>query len=360
MTDRHVGPRVQGFESKRKKAKSLKLIKNMFQIIKNQRGMALLMTILIISLIMVVTLRFNMSMRASLSGASNLQDNVTLDYMAKSVFNASRAILSVDTEDNGYDTLHEDWANLSAAAMYFSVFFNRGQGGLDVKDHSGRIQVNSLLKKHEDTWQVNEVQKKVWLNLLSADEFELTEEEAENIIEAIVDWIDENDDVYGFGGAESSYYQALENPYSTRNGPMEFIEELLLIKGITSELFYGTEEYEGLSGLVTPWGRDGKININTADPLLLRALSDQIDLDMVDGMMNYREFEENDLSNPGWYKNAPAFPGDVTISPELITTASSFFEVSTEVVLGDMSRKVRGMIARGPGSRTELVYWKIE
>jgi hypothetical protein len=81
---------------------------------------------------------------------------------------------------------------------------------------------------------------------------------------------------------------------------------------------------------------------------------------MVDGMLNYREFEESDLSDPGWYKNAPGFPGDVTISPELITTASSFFEISTEVVLGDMSRKVRGMIARGPGSRTELIYWQIE
>jgi general secretion pathway protein K len=266
--------------------------------------------------------------------------------------------LSVDAEDNGYDTLHEDWANLSAAAMYFSYFFSRGQGGLSVKDHSGRIQVNSLLKKHEDAWQADEVQKKVWLNLLSSEEFELTEEEAENIIEAIVDWIDEDDDVFGFGGAESSYYQSLENPYSPRNGPMEFVEELLLIKGITSELFYGTEEVAGLVDLVTPWGRDGKININTADPLLLMALSDQIDLDMVDGMMNFRELAERDLSDPGWYKNA--LPGDVTIPPELITTASSFFEISTDVVLEDMSRKVRGMIARGPGSRTELVYWKIE
>jgi hypothetical protein len=79
---------------------------------------------------------------------------------------------------------------------------------------------------------------------------------------------------------------------------------------------------------------------------------------MVDGMMNFRELAERDLSDPGWYKNA--LPGDVTIPPELITTASSFFEISTDVVLEDMSRKIRGMIARGPGSRTELVYWKIE
>ena len=141
---------------------------------------------------------------------------------------------------------------------------------------------------------------------------------------------------------------------------MEFIEELLLVKGITSELFYGTEDFTGLSSLVTPWGRNGKININTADPLLLRAFSDQIDLNMVDGMMNYREQDEAYLRDPIWYKNAPGFPGDVTIPAELITTASSFFEISTKVVLDDMSRKVRGMITRGPGSMTEIVYWKVE
>jgi len=141
---------------------------------------------------------------------------------------------------------------------------------------------------------------------------------------------------------------------------MEFIEELLLVKGVTSELFYGTEEFTGLSALVTPWGRDGKININTADSLLLRAFSDQIDLDMVDGMMNYREEDEAYLKDPGWYKNAPGFPGDVTIPAELLTTVSSFFEISTKVVLNDMSRKVRGMIARGPSSQTQIVYWKVE
>ena len=59
-------------------------------------------------------------------------------------------------------------------------------------------------------------------------------------------------------------------------------------------------------------------------------------------------------------KNAPGFPGDVTIPPDLLTTASSFFEISAEVVLDDMHRKIRGMIVRGPGSRTEIIYWKIE
>ena len=320
--------------------------------------MALLMTILIISLILIITLRFNTSMRSSLTNAANLQDAIALDNMAKSVFNSARAVLSVDAEESGFDTLHEDWANLAAAAQFFAVFFNRGQGGMNITDHSGRLQVNSLLQKKEDAWIINEEQKKIWINLLSAEEFELAEDEALNIVEAIIDWIDEDDEPLGFGGAESSYYQGLDSPYAPRNGPMEFIEELLLISGISNELYFGTNEIPGLANLVTPHGKDGKININTADAFVLGALSDQIDHGMVDGMLTYREDEENDLGDPEWYRSY--VPGDITIPPALITTSSSYFEILTEVALGNMRKKVRGMVVRGPGSSTDLVYWKIE
>ena len=320
--------------------------------------MALLITILVISLILVMTLRFNVSMRSSITNASNLQNGIALDNMAKSIFNSARAILSVDAEESGFDTLHEDWANLEAAAGYFASFFNRGQGGMNITDHSGRLQINSLLKKKEDAWIINEEQKEIWINLLSTEEFELEEDEALNIIEAIIDWLDEDDEPLDFGGAESSYYQGLDTPYGPRNGPMEFVEELLLVKGVTDELYFGTEDIPGLASLVTPHGRDGKVNINTADAFVLGALSEQIDQDMVDEMLTFRDNEENDLGDTGWYKIV--IPDDVDIPPVLITTSSSFFEIFTEVVMGNMRKKVRGMVARGPGSSTELVYWRIE
>jgi general secretion pathway protein K len=273
--------------------------------------------------------------------------------------------LSVDGAESSIDTLHENWANLEFFTQYFSYFFNQGQGGMDIEDHSGRLQINSLLGgnntgENDNAWGVNEEQKKAWINLLSAEEFELAEDEPQNIVEAIIDWIDDDDEPLGFGGAESSYYKGFETPYTPRNAPMEFVEELLLVKGITRELYYGTDDTPGLGNLVTPYGRDGKININTADAMVLGALSELMEQDIVDSMLTYRDDEDNDLGNPEWYKAAPGFPGDIVIPPELITTSSSFFEISTDVVLGKMHRKVRGMVVRGPGSRTKLVSWKIE
>ena len=141
---------------------------------------------------------------------------------------------------------------------------------------------------------------------------------------------------------------------------MEFIEELLLVKGVTKELYFGTEEFPGLADLVTPYGRDGKININTADPFVLRALSEQIDLDMVDGLLTYRDNEDNDLSDPGWYKSAAGFPGDITIPPDLLTTSSTFFEIDVDVTLENTRRKARGMVVRDQVGRMDLLCWKME
>lgn len=76
----------------------------------------------------------------------------------------------------------------------------------------------------------------------------------EDIVNAILDWID-SDDERRVGGAESSDYEALAVPYAARNGPMKSIDELLQIQGITPTLFYG--EDANRNGILDPNENDG-------------------------------------------------------------------------------------------------------
>src|SRR5262249_50104764 len=62
----------------------------------------------------------------------------------------------------------------------------------------------------------------------------------DDIAWSIVDWIDPNDDPSA-GGAEDSYYATRTPPYHCKNGPLDSIDELLLVKGITPTLLYGTD-----------------------------------------------------------------------------------------------------------------------
>ncbi len=62
----------------------------------------------------------------------------------------------------------------------------------------------------------------------------------EDVADAILDWIDEDDETREFG-AEVDYYSGLSPPYGPRNAPPETIEELLLVRGITPQLLFGID-----------------------------------------------------------------------------------------------------------------------
>jgi DNA uptake protein ComE-like DNA-binding protein len=64
---------------------------------------------------------------------------------------------------------------------------------------------------------------------------------SEEIADAILDWMDEDDEEREYG-AELDYYSALEPaPYAPRNGPLQTVEELLLVAGVTPQLLFGID-----------------------------------------------------------------------------------------------------------------------
>lgn len=60
----------------------------------------------------------------------------------------------------------------------------------------------------------------------------------EDVADAIVDWVDPDDDPRA-NGAEDQYYSGLLPSYRCKNGPLDSLEELLLVRGVTPELLFG-------------------------------------------------------------------------------------------------------------------------
>jgi general secretion pathway protein K len=319
--------------------------------IKEQRGFALLMTILIISMIVPFTLQFNTFMRSELYGAANLRDGVQLDHIARSGFHVALAVLYEDALETKFDSLQEYWADpltFSPASQ-----FEEGRFEVRIKDHSGRIHINKLV---DTKGKVNKNQRELLERFFNSEEFDLEPEDVGDILDAMTDWIDPDNEVTKFG-AEDSYYQSLEKPYACKNGPMEFLDELLLVKGITRELFYGEEGRPGISSYLTTHGQ-GLININTAEPLILRSLSQHMDQEIVEEMVSFRENEENDLSKPVWYKKVQGMSSEVKID-DLVTTSSHFFEINSVGLKGAMSKAVTSLVERKEGGLT-VVSWSVE
>ena len=62
----------------------------------------------------------------------------------------------------------------------------------------------------------------------------------EDVADAILDWLDTDDEPREFG-ARSNTTPACRRAYGTKNGPVDTVEELLLVRGVTPQLLFGAD-----------------------------------------------------------------------------------------------------------------------
>jgi general secretion pathway protein K len=323
-------------------------------IFRNQRGVALILVLLMISIIVAVTIQLNRSTRSEVYEAANLSDGIRMAYVAESAFYAGEAILLADK--NQFDALTEDWARTEMLALKSEELFDNGSFKLLIEDEGGKIPVNKLVNGKA----YNETVRNFLLRLLTGPYFHLPQDQAGNVIDAIKDWIDADDEITG-GGAETGYYGGLENPYAAKNAPLDCIEELLMVKGVTRELFYGTGESPGLVSCLTAFGNVSTVNINTAPKPVLRALpTPEMAGDLVEALDEYRRDEKNRLDNPTWYNQVPGAAG-LNFPSGSISVRSDTFRITAIGLQGRMTQQITAAVQRDAGQKKiTLLSWKVD
>ncbi len=317
------------------------------KILQNQSGIALITVILIISILVAAALALNRSSRTDVYDAANLSDGLKITYIAKSGFYGAAALLA--NSANAYETLRDDWANAEMLSARSKALFTNGYFRVRIEDEKGKIPLNKLVTGST----VNADIKEVLLRLLKEPEFGLKERQASEIVDAIIDWVDDNEEITGLG-AESSYYASKAPPYAAKNEALDCIEELLMVRGITNDLFAGTKEKPPLRQFVTIYGT-GAISINTAPKMVLRALSPDISVELADKMDEFRRNKSNNLSSADWYKNVSGM-GSVTIKPQLIEVAkSNYFRIEATGVADQMTQSISGVMQRSP---FQIMSWR--
>ena len=130
-------------------------------------------------------------------------------------------------------------------------------------NESAKFNINKMLELDEYEQSLPEEEQLGLVEMATTNIPNMTEE----VIDGILDWLDSDDERRPFG-AESSDYEALAIPYECKNGPMESIEELLKIQGVTPDLFYGEDANN--NGLLDPNENDGDktLPLDNADGIL--------------------------------------------------------------------------------------------
>ena len=98
----------------------------------NQRGVALILVLLMVSIIVALTIQLNRSQRSEIYEAANLSDGIRLRYVAQSAFYAGEAILL--TDKNAFDALTEDWARTEMLALKSEGLFDNASFRLLIED----------------------------------------------------------------------------------------------------------------------------------------------------------------------------------------------------------------------------------
>lgn len=62
------------------------------------------------------------------------------------------------------------------------------------------------------------------------------------VADAILDWLDEDEEPRPLGAEFSDYYMNLQPAYKPANGPISSIEQLLLVRGVTPQMLFGYDE----------------------------------------------------------------------------------------------------------------------
>jgi general secretion pathway protein K len=312
-----------------------------------QRGVALIVVLWIFIFLFVVAFEFSTAAREEAGAVHRFAEDAAGYYLAVAGFERGlhrylrhQGLPAQERarQDDPFDgTWHEE---------------RLGGGVLRVRmvDEGGKININRATE---------ETLRRVFSNL------GLDGARRDVLVDAILDWRDE-DDLHRVNGAESEYYQALEQPYSARNGPLDTVADLLWIRGISRDLYFGSGENDPSGGeqapaiplreIFTVDSPIDRVNLRTASAPVIHALTG-IPLERCRAFVE----ERRKLSDKTLNDLLPLLgigQGDAVLQSFIFTNpAVVAVEAEGRATDSPAARRVTGVIRIGGGRGFELLRW---
>ena len=250
--------------------------------IKQRGGFVIVVVLSIITMLAVILLCFNRQSSACLRAAESLKKTYQAYNCARSTLNIVIAAIG----NNVYIEGKKSSNDLFSDKKTFDI--DSCQCSVETTNENGKMNLNKLIDEQGKPCKAAIEQ---FLRLIDVLNRQSGVRISYGIVPAIVDWIDADDNVISLPflrndnmGAESAYYMKFNPPYKCRNAPLNTVDELLLVKGITPESYARIRKY------VTVYG-EGKININTASKEVIESLSGKMDSGLAQAIIDRRNFK---------------------------------------------------------------------
>lgn len=322
------------------------------------RGIILIALLWILTILAVIALSFARETFVEVAAARNSRDLVDSYYIARAgiastIYQLYQKIYMTGPQIGGLPTPQAQLDPIDLGRV--TGQFGDGEYDVEVQDESGKINLNSF---REDQLR----------NLISV--IGIPDPDASIILDSILDWRQPGD-IARPNGAKNDYYGSLTPPYAIwqDGNSMKAVEELLLIRGITPEYFYGRREKTvdgqiveryGLAKYLTVYGQAGqRINVNSAPLPVLMSIPGMppaaalaiYQRRLVQPFQNWEEINKEVVPNPG-----PAIATYISWNRTTIYTL-----VASAHRMNSKARRVIRAVVRinNPGSQEKytILYW---
>ncbi|MGC9188123.1 MAG: general secretion pathway protein GspK [Sulfurihydrogenibium sp.] len=247
---------------------------------KNNKGSITLISLLFSLVILTVAIGFNYLVKMYLRNAFYLKERMDLELKVNSVLNETLYCIKMGSLDNKHINLSEcrDFFKNTVIPLNGALTLVKDNIYLSIQDTNGLISLNGY-----NFYAI----KRLLINQCN-----YSEKDADIFYDSYLDWIDK-DDYERLNGAEKFYYTANGFNYQPRNYPIQYKQELTLIRGMTKNCYEKIKDYITL-------GRNIGFNPNTAPIPVLKAVLNIGDSE-VEKVENYLKngtiFDNNTLFN---------------------------------------------------------------
>lgn len=323
-----------------------------------RKGAVLVLVLWILLAMSLLALTFAASIRTEVDAARNLVEQKQAYYLARSgieyaihKIRASQSPSRQQLQPSADGNVNNNFSQDPLIELYTEPVRLEVEGGVvevTITPENGKIDVNTA-------------DPNLIFNLLLM--IGLNETDAAIISDSIADWRDQDDEVSD-AGAELDYYQGLPDPYFPKNGRLDVPEELLLVRGVTPEIYFGINgttsdgqpaRFYGLQDYLTTFGTARAIDVNAAPVQVLAAIPelDYQDAIAIDQMRAEGPIRVGDIQAqlPGITTNVLAFLTDRRTS--LVYTLDAVARLSHS----GTTNRVRCVVRLAGRGKHNIVYW---
>jgi len=242
---------------------------------RGQRGVALILVIWVVTLLLVIAGSFLYAMRTEAQAARNASLVARGDAIAQAA--VSRALIELFKPPGGPDVWPRD-------GMPREWGFEGVVVQVRLSDESAKIDINTAN---------NELLKGLFRSAGA------TEEEVASLLDAVLDWRDQDSLKRPYGAEEPEYAQAGLKA-KPANRPFQSTEELQLVLGVRPEI------YQRIAPMITVFSRQSGVNVHLASRSVLLAIPG-VTAEQVDAFLAERDAARAERRIPPILPSAGAY-----------------------------------------------------